>query len=420
MAQTNMWQQQLELWLQPFLDHFRNKKQALWAPLYLRGLLCEGRRKSIEPIADRVAPGQVQQLHHFVSTSHWDPAPLERTLVKKAATLVGGEDALLIVDDTALVKKGRHSAGVGHQYCGELGKKANCQCLVSLTLARGEVPVPIALRLFLPEAWDGDTARRKAAKIPEDENHRPKWKIALEQIDRVMAQGARFGAVVADAGYGTCGPFREGLTTRGLSWAVGVLPNLQLYQAEVGVRPPLDTHRGRPPKHLVPTGARMSARVIIEGLSARSWRTISWRRGLKGPLRARFAMIRVRLADGPKIAMSHHLPGQRQLWLICEERTAGERRYYLSNLPAQARPLVLARLIKGRWVCEQAHQQMKQELGLDHFEARNWLGLQHHALLVMMAYCFLQWMRLSAKKGALPTDRRLVPAYLRSPGAFEN
>jgi SRSO17 transposase len=415
MAQTRRWQQQLEHWLQPFLEQFRNKKQALWAPFYLRGLLSDSRRKSVEPLAACVAPGQTQQLHHFISTSRWALQPHERLLVGKANGLVGGEDALLIVDDTALVKRGRHSAGVGHQYCGQLGKKANCQALVSLTLARREVPVPIGLRLFLPEAWNEDAPRRVAAKIPEDLKHRPKWRIALEEIDRVMVQGARFGAVVADAGYGTCGPFRDGLSARGLSWAVGVLSNLQVYRADVHVRAARDTHRGRPPKHPVATSARMSAQALIAALPKRAWRTITWRRGLKGALSARFALARVRLANGPKIAMSRRLPGREQMWLVCEKRTGGERRYYLSNLPADVKPLALARMIKGRWACEQAHQQMKQELGLDHFEGRSWLGLHHHALMVMVAYCFLQWLRLKGKKGRQATARHPSRACPRLP-----
>jgi SRSO17 transposase len=400
MGKREGWEQRLEDWLEPFLKAYANRKQGLWAPLYLRGLLGEGRRKSVEPLAERVAPGQTQQIHHFVSTSKWALEPQERLLVHKANGLVGGKDALLIVDDTALVKKGRHSAGVGHQYCGELGKKANCQALVSLTLARREVPVPIGLRLFLPEAWEEDRARRATAKVPEGLKHRPKWEMALEEIDRVIAQGARFGAVVADAGYGTCGAFRDGLTGRRLVWAVGVLSNLQVYPSDVQVCAPRDTHRGRPPKHPVASQARTTAQAMVEALSPHDWRKLSWRRGWNGPLSARFALVRVRLADGPKIAMSRRLPGDQELWLICEERTGGERRYYLSNLPADVKPLALARLIKGRWACEQAHQQMKQELGLDHFEGRSWLGLHHHALLVMIAYCFLQWLRLDGKKGA--------------------
>jgi len=407
------WQHDLEQWLQPFLPQFHHKNQALWAPVYLQGLLGEGRRKSVEPMADRVAPGNTQQLHHFVSGSNWALDPLEATLVQRADALVGGPDALLIVDDTALVKKGRHSAGVGHQYCGELGKKANCQSLVSLTLARGEVPVPVGLRLFLPEAWDEDTARRAAAKIPADLKHRPKWRIALEEIDRVIEQGARFGAVVADAGYGNCGPFRRELSKRELNWAVGVSSTVQVYPADVRVEHVPNAH-GRPRKHPVPGVVAVSAEAMIATLPARVWRTITWRKGWKGPLKAQFAMLRVRVAEGAKIAQGRRLPGEEQVWLVCEQRVHGERRYYLSNLPASTAPCVLARLIKGRWACEQAHQQMKQELGLDHYEGRCWLGLQHHALMVMIGYAFLQWLRLRDKKGAHATARHPGPVCRKS------
>lgn len=415
MNQTNTWRDELERWLEPFIQRFHHTKQARWAPVYLQGLLGEGERKSVEPMAARVAPGQTQQWRHFVSTSNWALEPLEATLTKQANALVGGPDALLIVDDTALVKKGRHSAGVGHQYCGELGKKANCQSLVSLTLALYEVPVPIGLRLFLPESWDEDTVRRENARIPAGLKHRPKWRIALEEIDRVMNQGARFGAVVADAGYGTCGPFRRALTHRGLRWAVGVLPNLQVYPADVGVTHVANAH-GRPRKHPAPDVAAVSAESMVALLPNAGWRTITWRQGWKGPLTARFAMIRVRVAEGDKISRGRRLPCDEVVWLVCEQRAHHERRYYLANLPDSVSGLELARLIKGRWACEQAHQQMKQQLGLDHYEGRSWLGLHHHTLLVMIGYAFLQWLRLRDKKGALATVRRLNPPCRKSSG----
>jgi SRSO17 transposase len=160
------WEQELERWLAPFLERLRRKAQRRWAPIYLKGLLLPGERKSVEPMAARVAPGDVQQLHHFVSASPWTVAPLEDELVKAADRLVGGPEAVLIVDDTALVKQGKHSVGVQRQYCGQLGKRANCQALVSLTLASGEVPVPVGLRLFLPERWAGD-AERLARACPK-------------------------------------------------------------------------------------------------------------------------------------------------------------------------------------------------------------------------------------------------------------
>ena len=214
------WEGELGRWLEPFLVRLRRKAQRYWAPFYLKGLILPGERKSIEPLAARVAPGDTQQLHHFVSTSPWPTAPLEEELVRAADRLVGGADAALVVDDTALVKQGRHSVGVKRQYCGQLGKRANCQALVSLTLARAEVPVCIGLRLFLPEDWCADAARRAAAGVPETIGYRPKWRIALDEIDRVLVAGARFGCVLADAEYGKAAEFRRGLGERRLSFAV--------------------------------------------------------------------------------------------------------------------------------------------------------------------------------------------------------
>jgi len=218
------WEVELGRWLEPFLARLRRRAQRHWAPFYLKGLILPGERKSIEPMAARVAPADTQQLHHFVSTSPWPTAPLEEELVKAADRLLGGPDAVLVVDDTALVKQGRHSVGVKRQYCGQLGKRANCQSLVSLTLARGEVPVGVGLRLFLPEGWGGDASRRTAAGVPETVACRPKWKIALDEVDRVLASGARFGCVLADAEYGKAALFRAGLAERRLSFAVGILP----------------------------------------------------------------------------------------------------------------------------------------------------------------------------------------------------
>src|ERR671912_900688 len=215
------WQAAFEAWLAPFLARLGRVEQRRWAPVYLQGLLGPGERKSVEPMAARVAPGDVQQLHHVISTSPWRCEPLEEELVRAADRLVGGPDAVLVVDDTALVKQGRHSVGVARQYCGQLGKKANCQALVSLTLARGEVPVGVALRLYLPQAWAEDPVRRARAGVPEAIPGRPKWQIALEELDRIRSAGARFGAVLADADYGRIAEFRQGLSEQGLAWAVG-------------------------------------------------------------------------------------------------------------------------------------------------------------------------------------------------------
>jgi len=275
---------------------------------------------------------------------------------------------VLVIDDTAVPKKGDRSVGVGAQYASALGKTANCQTLVSLTLARGEVPVMIALRLFLPESWTIDAARLKRAGVPvEYRAPRSKPEIALAEIDRAMAAGVRFGCVLADAGYGLSAPFRRGLTARGLAWAVGIPRHLKVYPVGVKLIWPV-AQRGRPRKRYIPD---ILSRPAEDILADAKWQTVSWRNGTKGRLKARFAAVRVRIADGPpqriKDKGQQHLPGE-EAWLIGEHRASGEKKYYLANLPAATDLRTLAATIKARWICEQAHQQLKEELGLDHFE----------------------------------------------------
>jgi SRSO17 transposase len=316
------WRAEFETWLAPFLTRLRRAEQRRWAPVYLQGLLGPGERKSIEPMAARVAPGDVQQLHHFISTSPWRCEPLEDELVRAADRLVGGPDAVLVIDDTALVTQGRHSVGVARQYCGQLGKKANGQALVSLTLARAEVPVCVALRLFLPRAWAEDAARRMRAGVPEAILSRPKWQIALDELDRVRVAGARFGCVLADAEYGKAADFRHGLLERELTFAVGILPNQKVSPADVVIAPAPIRATGRRPKHPVPSVKSKSAEALFAALPDEKWRTISWRRGTKGDLKADFAAFRIRVADGPVMSGAQHLPGE-EAWLVCERRASG-------------------------------------------------------------------------------------------------
>jgi len=391
-ASGGAWQAAFARWLRPFLAALGREAQRHWAPVYLQGLLGPGERKSVAPMAARVAPDDVQQLHHFVATSPWATAPLERVLAETAQRLVGGPDAVLIIDDTALPKQGRHSVGVARQYCGALGKTANCQTLVSLTLAHGEVPVPLALRLYLPEAWTDDPARCRRAGVPPALPFRPKGEIALAELDRVRAAGVTFDTVLADAGYGTSAAFRQALSARGLRWAVGVLSNPQVYPAEVTVTPPPPRRaRGCPRTQPAPSMARASAQALLAPPGAAAWRRLTWRRGTKGPLRAHFAAVRVRVAERVR---GRYQPGE-AAWLVGERRASGEVKYYLTNHPAGTPLRTLVRAIKARWVCEQAHQQMKEELGLDHYEGRSWQGLHHHALLSMIAFAFLQHWRLT-------------------------
>jgi SRSO17 transposase len=399
------WTEELARWLEPFLVRLGNKTRRRMCPLYVAGLIGPGDRKSVQPMAARLAAGDYDRLHHFIAAGVWDVAPLEAELLVQADRLVGGEAAVLVIDDTALPKKGSHSVGVAPQYASALGKNANCQTLVSATLARGEVPVMIGLRLFLPESWASDPARMRKARVPADRQaFRTKPEIAIAEIDRIKGAGVRFGCVLADAGYGLSAPFRQALSARGLRWAVGIPFKQKVYSADVALVFPL-AGRGRPRKRYIPDSKSIAAETM---LADASWRTLTWRRGTKGRLAARFAAMRVRVADGPPQRIrdmgAQHMPGE-EVWLIGERRSNGERKYYLSNLPADTPLKTLAATIKARWICEQAHQQLKEELGLDHFEGRSWAGLHRHALMTMIAYAFLQSRRLQQARGGKKIHR---------------
>jgi SRSO17 transposase len=417
-GETLDWKDELGRWLKPFLDRLGHKARRQMCPLYVSGLIGPGDRKSIAPMAKRLALGDYDQLHHFVAAGVWDARPLEAELLVQADRLVGGGDAVLVIDDTAIPKKGRHSVGVAAQYASALGKTANCQTLVSLTLARGEVPVMLALRLFLPASWTRDRARLKRAGVPaEHRTARTKPEMALAEIDRVIAAGVRFGCVLADAGYGLSARFREGLTARKLTWAVGIPRHLKVYPADVQMIWPV-AKRGRPCQRQVPDILSIPAEDMLANAK---WHTISWRTGTKGKLKARFAAVRVRVADGPAQRIrdkgQQHLPGD-EAWLIGEHRMSGEKKYYLANLPAKTDLRTLAATIKARWICEQAHQQVKEELGLDHFEGRSWQGLHRHALMTMIAYAFLQHRRLATARGKKNNQRAAASTDVasRAPG----
>ena len=404
------WEHELQHWLEPFLKSLRHPARRRMCPLYVVGLIGPGERKSLQPIAARLAPADYDQLHHFLAVGPWDEAPLEAELLAQANRLLGGPDAILVIDDTALPKKGTHSVGVASQYAGAVGKKTNCQTLVSLTLAKGEVPIPLILRLFLPESWTDDPERLQRAGVPEAFwGARSKPEIALDELRRLLQAGVRFGAVVADAGYGLSAPFRRGLSALGLLWAVGIPRTQKVYPAEVQLVA-ATTKRGRPRKTLIPDVVSIAAEAL---LAKARWRQITWRHGTKGPLRAKFAAVRVRVADGPAVRLhgrtGQHLPGD-EVWLVGEHRSTGERKYYLANLPPDTPLKQLAATIKARWVCEQAHQQLKEELGLDHFEGRSWRGLHRHALLTLIAFLFLQQQRLTAARRGKKEKTRTAPA----------
>jgi len=408
------WQADLDRWLEPFVAALRHKTRARMCPAYIAGLIGPGDRKSIQPMAARAGEVGYDQLHHFVAAGVWDSAPLEAALLKEADGLVGDEAGFLVIDDTALPKKGRHSVGVAPQYASSLGKTSNCQSLVSVTLASREVPVMVGLRLFLPESWTNDPERMVRAQVPKDRQVAlTKPEIAIEEIDRVIASGVRFGCVLADAGYGSSSSFRQALSERSLLWAVGLSRRQNVYPADVDLIFPLAT-TGRRRQYHIPDQPPVSAEAMLSG---EKWQKISWRRGTKGRLTCHFAARRVRVADGHKHRMLDNrmqcMPGD-EVWLVGERRSTGEQKYYVSNLPVDTSLKMLAATIKARWVCEQAHQQLKEELGLDHFEGRSWTGLHRHALMTMIAYAFLQSRRLKAvgrkKRVGGPPPQPSMPA----------
>src|SRR5271167_3257806 len=272
-GRTLNWEEELGRFLTPFLARLGHKARRQMCPLYVSGLIGPGDRKSIQPMAQRLAVGDYDQLHHFIAAGVWDATPVETELLVQADRLVGSSDAVLVIDDTAIPKKGTHSVGVAPQYASALGKTANCQTLVSLTLARGEVPIMLALRLFLPERWTSKRARLERAGVPaEYRTARTKLEIALAEIDRIIAAGVRFGCVLADAGYGQSALFRQELAARKLTWAVGIPRHLKVYPADVRMIRPV-AKRSFPRKRYVPDNLSIPAEDM---LANSKWHTISW------------------------------------------------------------------------------------------------------------------------------------------------
>lgn len=367
--------------------------QCLHSRTYLHGLLLDGERKSIEPLSRRVPGGSEQNLQQFINQSPWDPAPVLAAYRARMAAAFADPDGVLVVDDTGLPKQGRHSVGVARQYCGALGKRANCQVAVSLHYATAAADYPLALRLYLPETWTADPARLDRACVPPAARpFRTKWEIALALLDEIRAAGLLHAVVVADAGYGVVGAFRAGLEARGESYLVG-LSGEEVVLTEpprwVAHRPA--RARGRPTTQAYL--ALDQVPVPLRELVPRLERTrICWRTGTKGALAAEFAWVRV----WPVHRWQNGLPAEAlppaestARWLLVEWRGDGTIKYALSNLPADT---PLARAVgwwKERWQVERGYEQLKDELGLDHFEGRSWPGFHHHATMTFLAYGFL-------------------------------
>jgi len=395
---------------------------------YCRGLLLPLERKSVEPMAARLAPHNVRQthqsLHHLVATSPWDDDAVLAAVRRHALTAMTAKSpvAAWIVDDTGFPKKGKHSVGVARQYCGQLGKQENCQVAVSLSVATPQASLPLAWRLYLPESWAGDRERRRKTGVPAEIGFATKQKIALEQIRQALADGIAAGVVLADAAYGNDSAFRAGLEELGLEYALGVQRSTTVWRGGAGPLPP-EPYKGtgRPPKLLRRNAESqpLTLKQLALELPREAFRNVSWRAGTKQRLRSRFAALRVRPAHRDYERDEPHP----QQWLLIEwpPNEAEPTHYWLADLAASTQLKDLVAITKQRWILERDYQELKQELGLGHYEGRGWRGFHHHATLCIAAYGFLIAERTrfspSARVGTLHLPVPKPPSELPPRGA---
>jgi SRSO17 transposase len=373
----------------------------------VRGLLLDGHRKSVEPMADRLQSiddaeqDYEQALQQFVSQSPWDERPVRDRLTRRVIGTVGG-GGFVILDDTGFPKQGTQSVGVARQYSGTLGKVGNCQVAVTLQYATEREVFALDAELYLPEEWGKDRHRLDAAGVPKGVGYRPKWRLALTLLERAKANGLS-GTVLADSAYGDVTDFRQALEAERWPYCLGISSALKVVAADhdLGEVPPY-RGRGRPPSRpakVRPGAAAPSAKGWAVDHAA-DFRRVTWREGSKGKLTSRFAAWRVRPA--------HRLSaGQEPLaacWLLVQwpDGEAEPTKYFFSNLPEGTSVRRLVRTAKGRWWIEHSYKELKDELGLDHYEGRGWRGWHHHVTLVLLAYAFLVLRRRQrrAKKGA--------------------
>ena len=363
---------------------------------YCTGLLLPGERKSVEPIAARLCPENVRQthqsLHHVVAHAPWSDEDILEAVRQYAlpAMQKQGPIEAWIVDDTGFVKKGTHSVGVTRQYCGQVGKQENCRVAVSLSLSTAEASLPIAWRLYLPEVWVQDKKRRQATGVPQEIRFQTKPEIALQQIRTALDREIPVAPVLADAAYGNDTGFRDGLRELDLPYVVGIQSSVSVWKPG---QAPLPKRKwkgnGRPPKLLRrgPRHAPISVKELALTLPPRMWRQVRWREGTRHQLRSRFAAVQVR----PAHRDYWRSEPRAEEWLLMEwpKGESEPTKYWLSTLPAHTKLPDLVRLAKHRWIIERDYEELKQELGLGHYEGRGWRGFHHHATLCIAAYGFL-------------------------------
>ena len=385
---------------------------------YCTGLLMPAERKSVEPMAAMTAPTRVAAQHqvllHFVAQASWSDERLlakVREIVLPAIERAGPIEAW-IIDDTAFPKKGRHSVGVARQYCGQLGKQDNCQVAVTLSLANASASLPVAYRLYLPQDWAEDPARRTKVGVPDEIRFQSKPEIALAQIRAALQAGLPQGVVLMDAGYGNDTQLRTALSALGLTYVAQILSNTSVWGPGTGPLPPKAwSGRGRPPKLMRRDGAHQPSLVKALALSLpqEAWTEVSWREGSAGALTSRFARLRVRAAHRDEKLSQPRAPE----WLLIEWPQGEDEptKYWLSTLPEDIPFARLVELAKLRWRIERDYQELKQELGLGHYEGRGWRGFHHHATLCIAAYGFL-----IAERARLPPSGACAATKLQAPG----
>ena len=397
---------------------------------YCTGLLVAEGRKSVEPLAAAVRPERVaaahQSLLHFVGQGGWSDAAVLRRVREMALPAVErhGPVEAWIIDDTSFPKKGKCSVGVARQYCGERGKNENCQTLVSLSVANEAASLPVAHRLFLPESWASDMARRRKAKVPDEIVFQAKPAIALNQMRAALAENVPKGLVLADAGYGTGAEFRSGVAALGLAYSVGIRPMVTVWREGEAPEPrPRKSTRGAWRKGEGPTKhphTPIQVQDLARELPADAWQSIGWREGTNTKLAGRFARLRARPAPGGGTATAD--PGPEQ-WLLIEwpEGDGKPLYYWLSTLPPETSFAEMVRLTKLRWRIERDFLDLKQECGLGHYEGRGWRGFHHHITLSIAAYGFLITrtgaIPPSGPGNGLPRQKPAIPAGYKPRGA---
>jgi SRSO17 transposase len=395
---------------------------------YCTGLLLPGERKSVEPMAARLAPDNVrrmhQSLHHLVADAPWsDEAVLDAVLDSVLpAMLARGPVVAWVVDDTGFPKKGQHSVGVTRQYCGQVGKQENCRVAVSLSMTTETSSMPVAYRLYLPETWANDSQRRRKTGVPAEIAFQTKAEIALAQVRRARERGIPEGVVLADAGYGTDTGFRAQLTKMELRYVMGIMSTVSVWEPGQGPKPPAAYKgTGRPPRLLRRDQRHQPVAVkeLAHSLPADAWKDVVWRQGVHKKLRSRFAALRIRPAHRDYWRAEPH--GEEWLLIEWPKGEAEPTKYWLSTLPADVALTELVRMAKHRWIIERDYQELKQELGLGHFEGRGWRGFHHHATLCLAAYGFLVAERNrfspSTRVGHLQLPAPKIPTNFRPRGS---